>query len=141
MPASTATHDPRLTHPTQATAAAPRPDRAWLLYLILGIVFGTVLTKAGVVSWFRMQEMFRFQSFHMYGIIGSALAVAMASLALLKRSGALAANGADTRVELLAVRELPHSGTPAELLAAAGIDAGHIAEAARALVREAAGIS
>jgi len=54
---------------------------------------------------------------------------------------ALAANGADTRVELLAVRELPHSGTPAELLAAAGIDAGHIAEAARTLVREAAGIS
>jgi hypothetical protein len=73
---------------------APRPDRAWLLYLLLGIVFGTVLTKAGVVSWFRMQEMFRFQSFHMYGIIGSALTVAMGSLVLLRRLGVRAANGA-----------------------------------------------
>ena len=54
---------------------------------------------------------------------------------------ALAERGADTRVTRLAVRELPHSGKPAELLAAAGIDAEHIAEAARALVREGAGIS
>ncbi|HET9288354.1 MAG TPA: transketolase [Gaiella sp.] len=54
---------------------------------------------------------------------------------------ALAERGADTRVMRLAVRELPHSGKPAELLAAAGIDAEHIAEAARALVREGAGIS
>ena len=54
---------------------------------------------------------------------------------------ALAANGADARVVTLAVRELPHSGKPAELLAAAGIDAEHIAEAARAVVREAAGVS
>ena len=54
---------------------------------------------------------------------------------------ALAEKGADTRVVRLAVRELPHSGKPAELLAAAGIDAEHIAETARALVREAAGVS
>ena len=44
-------------------------------------------------------------------------------------------------MKLLAVRELPHSGKPAQLLEAAGIDAGHIAEAARALVRDAAGVS
>ena len=54
---------------------------------------------------------------------------------------ALAGAGADTRVTMLAVRELPHSGKPAELLAAAGIDAEHIAEAARALARERAGVS
>ena len=54
---------------------------------------------------------------------------------------ALAEHGSDVRVELLAVRELPHSGKPAELLDAAGIDAGHIAGAARALVRDAAGVS
>jgi transketolase len=54
---------------------------------------------------------------------------------------ALAESRADTRVALLAVRELPHSGKPAELLAAAGIDAEHIAEAARKLVREAAPVS
>jgi transketolase len=54
---------------------------------------------------------------------------------------ALAESGSDVRVARLAVRELPHSGKPAELLSAAGIDAEHIAEAARALVREAAGVS
>jgi transketolase len=54
---------------------------------------------------------------------------------------ALAENGASTRVAMLAVRELPHSGKPAELLAAAGIDAEHIAEVARTLVREAATVS
>ena len=54
---------------------------------------------------------------------------------------ALASSGAEARVVTLAVRELPHSGKPAELLAAAGIDADHIAEAARALVRESAGVS
>ncbi len=44
--------------------------------LILGIYLGVVFTKAEVISWFRIQEMFRFQSFHMYGIIGSAVLVA-----------------------------------------------------------------
>jgi transketolase len=54
---------------------------------------------------------------------------------------ALAEAGSDTRVSKLAVGELPHSGKPAELLAAAGIDAEHIADAARALVGESAGVS
>jgi uncharacterized membrane protein YedE/YeeE len=56
-------------------------------YVLLGIVFGTVLTKAEVISWFRIQEMFRFQSFYMYGVIASALAVAATSLALIRRFG------------------------------------------------------
>ena len=54
-------------------------------YFLLGGLFGVVLMEAEVISWFRIQEMFRFQSFHMYGIIGSAVVVAGASLALLKR--------------------------------------------------------
>lgn len=54
-------------------------------FLIFGIVFGIVLTKAEVISWFRIQEMFRFQSFHMYGIIGSAVVVGMLSILLLKK--------------------------------------------------------
>jgi uncharacterized membrane protein YedE/YeeE len=45
-------------------------------YLILGAIFGIILTKSEVISWFRIQEMFRFDSFHMYGIIGSAIVVA-----------------------------------------------------------------
>jgi uncharacterized protein len=56
----------------------------YLRYLLLGTVFGIVLIKSQVVSWFRIQEMFRLQSFHMYGIIGSAIVVAMLSVVLLK---------------------------------------------------------
>jgi uncharacterized membrane protein YedE/YeeE len=54
-------------------------------YFVLGLVFGVTLTKSEVLSWFRIQEMFRFHSFHMYGVIASALAVATGSLALIRR--------------------------------------------------------
>ena len=54
-------------------------------YLIVGILFGIVFVKAEIVSWFRIQEMFRLQSFHMYGVIGSAIAVAMISIFLIKK--------------------------------------------------------
>jgi uncharacterized membrane protein YedE/YeeE len=57
------------------------------VYLLLGVAFGFVLSRSEVISWFRIQEMFRFQSFRMYGIIGSAVVTAAASLALIKRSG------------------------------------------------------
>jgi uncharacterized protein len=71
---------------TQARSAAATHASAFLLvYLAIGIAFGVVLTKAEVLSWFRVQEMFRFQAFHMYGVIGSAVATAMASLWLLRR--------------------------------------------------------
>ena len=53
-------------------------------YFLLGVAFGVLLTKSEVVSWYRIQEMFRFQSFYMYGVIGSALAVAAASVALIR---------------------------------------------------------
>jgi uncharacterized membrane protein YedE/YeeE len=56
-----------------------------LKYLIAGIIFGIVLVKAEVINWFRIQEMFRFQSFHMYGVIGSALMVGMISVWLIKK--------------------------------------------------------
>ncbi|MBP0613449.1 YeeE/YedE family protein [Chryseobacterium sp. cx-311] len=56
-----------------------------LKYLLVGIFFGIVFIKAEVISWFRIQEMFRLQSFHMYGIIGSAILVAMASIFLIKK--------------------------------------------------------
>ena len=57
----------------------------YLFHLILGIFFGIVLIKSEVVSWFRIQEMFRFQSFHMYGIIGSAILVGAISVMLIKK--------------------------------------------------------
>jgi uncharacterized membrane protein YedE/YeeE len=54
-------------------------------YFALGVLFGIVLTKSEVISWFRIQEMFRFQAFHMYGVIGSAVVTAAVSLQIIKR--------------------------------------------------------
>lgn len=56
-----------------------------LKYLAVGIVFGIVFVKAEVASWFRMQEMFRLQSFHMYGVIGTAVMVGMISVWLIRK--------------------------------------------------------
>lgn len=56
-----------------------------LKYLVVGVLFGIVFVKAEVVSWFRIQEMFRLQSFHMYGVIGSAVVTGMLSVWLIKK--------------------------------------------------------
>lgn len=56
-----------------------------LKYLAAGILFGIIFVKSEVVSWFRIQEMFRLQSFHMYGIIGSAVITGMISVFLIKK--------------------------------------------------------
>ena len=65
----------------------------YLKYLIMGTLFGIILTKSEVISWFRIQEMFRFQSFHMYGVIGSAVVVGMVSIQLIKRNNLKTING------------------------------------------------
>lgn len=57
----------------------------FIKFLILGIVFGIVMAKSEAISWFRIQEMFRLQSFHMYGVIGSAVAVGIISVWLIKK--------------------------------------------------------
>jgi uncharacterized protein len=54
-------------------------------FLVAGIIFGILLIKGEVVSWFRIQEMFRFQSFHMYGIMGSAVMTGIVSIFLIKK--------------------------------------------------------
>jgi uncharacterized protein len=75
------------------------PDRRaqpWIalpIYLLLGIGFGITLTKSEVLSWFRIQEMFRFQSPRMYEIIASAVVVAAASVALIRRLGLKTVSG------------------------------------------------
>ncbi len=56
-----------------------------LKYVIVGIFFGITFIKAEIVSWFRIQEMFRLQSFHMYGVIGTAVVVGAISVWLIKR--------------------------------------------------------
>ena len=66
-------------------AAAPRPWWHLLKYAVAGMLLGIVFVKAEIISWFRIQEMFRLQSFHMYGVIGSAVVVAAISVWIIKR--------------------------------------------------------
>lgn len=62
-------------------------------YLFVGILFGIVMTKSEAISWFRIQEMFRFQSFHMYGIIGVAVILGALLHFVLKKSSWKNADG------------------------------------------------
>jgi len=62
-------------------------------YAIVGVAFGIVLVKSEVVSWYRIQEMFRFESIHMYGILGSAMLTALVSVQILRRVEARALTG------------------------------------------------
>ena len=63
------------------------------VYVLVGILFGVLLYKSEAVSWYRIQEMFMFKSFHMYGIIGSAVFVGAASLYVLKKIKAKSLEG------------------------------------------------
>ena len=63
------------------------------LALLIGIFLGIIFMKAEVLSWFRIQEMFAFQSFHMYGIIGSAIAVGALSVLIIRKLGAKSIEG------------------------------------------------
>lgn len=64
-----------------------------LKYTAVGIIFGIVFYKAEIISWFRIQEMFRLQSFHMFGVIGSAVAVGALSVFLIKKLKIKSING------------------------------------------------
>jgi uncharacterized membrane protein YedE/YeeE len=70
-----------------------------LKYLIVGIIFGIVFVKAEIISWFRIQEMFRLQSFHMYGVIGSAVVVGAISVFLIKKFKIKTIYGEDIQFE------------------------------------------
>jgi uncharacterized protein len=67
------------------TSDLPAPWYSNLKYLAAGILFGVVLVKSEVISWFRIQEMFKLQSFHMYGVIGTAVVVGAISVFLIKK--------------------------------------------------------
>ena len=69
----------------------------YLKYLALGVFFGIVLSKAEVVSWYRIYEMFRFDSFHMYGVIGSAIAVGILLVQLIKKTRMKSMQGQEIR--------------------------------------------
>lgn len=64
-----------------------------ILYIVLGVIFGITMYKAETASWFRIVEMFQFQSFHMFGFIGSALAIGVIGIQIIKRKHAKDVDG------------------------------------------------
>lgn len=64
-----------------------------ILYIVLGVVFGITMYKAETASWFRIVEMFQFQSFHMFGFIGSALIIGLIGIQIIKRKNAKDVDG------------------------------------------------
>lgn len=70
----------------------------FIKFLLVGIFFGIVLVKSEAVSWYRIYEMFRFQSFHMYGIIGTAITSGILFLQISKRGHIKSIKGADIYV-------------------------------------------
>ncbi len=58
----------------------------FIKFLLVGVLFGIVMAKSQALSWYRIQEMFRFQSFHMYGIIGTAVVLGIIGTALIKKN-------------------------------------------------------
>jgi uncharacterized membrane protein YedE/YeeE len=71
-------------HNLQTRPIQQRSKPNWV-FGIVGILFGIVFVKAEIISWFRIQEMFRLDAFHMYGVIGSAVLVGMLSVQLIRR--------------------------------------------------------
>lgn len=65
----------------------------FIKYLLVGILFGIVLTKSEAVSWYRIYEMFQFQSFHMYGIIMTAVVVGVIGIQIYKRNNVIGLDG------------------------------------------------
>ncbi len=70
----------------------------FIKFLIVGIFFGIILVKSEAVSWYRIFEMFKFQSFHMYGIIGSAVGLGILSIYLIKKTGVKSIEGKDIKI-------------------------------------------
>ncbi|MCG2431073.1 DUF6691 family protein [Aequorivita xiaoshiensis] len=71
----------------------------YITYLIVGIFFGIIMFKSEAASWFRIYEMFQFGSFHMYGIMGSALAIGVIGVQLIKRKNIKPIDGGEMRLQ------------------------------------------
>lgn len=68
-----------------AAHEGPGTSEPLVVYFLLGMYLGVIFIKSEVASWFRIQEMFHFDAFHMYGVIGAAVAVGAASVLVMKR--------------------------------------------------------
>ncbi|HEY8683976.1 MAG TPA: DUF6691 family protein [Chloroflexota bacterium] len=78
-------HSHKISPTTPRRGEAQQRISSLVLYAVMGTLFGIILVKSEVVSWYRIQEMFHFESFHMYGVLGSAFFTAFVSLQVLKR--------------------------------------------------------
>lgn len=81
---------------TEAVGAR-RASESLVVYFLLGVFLGVLFIKSEVASWFRIQEMFHFDAFHMYGVIGCAVGVGALSVAAMKRLGVRTVRGEDIR--------------------------------------------
>ncbi len=82
-------------------------------FLFFGILFGIIMTKSEAVSWYRIQEMFRFESFHMYGIIGTAVVLGALGIFLMKKMGLTTYEGKPLKLQAkeMQVKRLLFGGT------------------------------
>lgn len=92
-------NEPTTLLPGTAAETGPARLTGLSVYFVFGLLFGIVLVRSEAVSWFRIQEMFRFQSFHMYGILGSGVVTASALIALMRRLGVRTRDGGEMRIE------------------------------------------
>ncbi len=76
----------------------------YLRFLFIGILFGIIMTKGEVVSWFRMQEMFRFDGFHMYGVIGTAVIVTAIWIFLVKKFNARSIDNTPLKFKIMSLQ-------------------------------------
>ena len=65
----------------------------WFKFVFVGFIFGVILSKGEIISWYRIYEMFWFESFHMYGVIGSAVVIGILGVQLIKRYDAKSIEG------------------------------------------------
>ena len=65
----------------------------WIKFILVGFIFGVILSKGEIISWYRIYEMFWFESFHMYGVIGSAVVIGILGVQLIKRYDAKSIEG------------------------------------------------
>lgn len=72
-----------------------------LVFLLFGILFGIVMTKGEIISWYRIHEMFRFESFHMYGVIGVAVVVSAIGYQVIKSRGNKALTGEEINMKTI----------------------------------------
>jgi len=98
-PVPTCEESPLPLAPSQVAGRTLPSPLALLAHLLLGIFLGIIFVRTEVVSWYRIQEMFRFDSFHLFGVIGTALLTAGTGITLIRRRASHSLAGAPIQIE------------------------------------------